>query len=197
MKYTDFIKIIPDRVNNDVLNLCKQQLSERSFKNILRLIINTYLQLRFKFLYLGEGFRGSIGKGWFVKRRSLKIGNFVSIANNFYVVHPLVIGDLTMIARNVSFVGNDHSYDHVGLPMRISQPKEKEISVIDSEVWIGQNSIIFDGVHIGRGSIIAAGSVVLDNIPPYVIAGGVPAKIIKRRFSNINDEKEHIKNLYS
>lgn len=54
---------------------------------------------------------------------------------------------------------------------------------VDDDVWIGYRSTILDGVHLGQGSVIAAGSVVSSDVPPYAIVGGVPAKVIKYRFS--------------
>ena len=83
---------------------------------------------------------------------------------------------------------------------------------VDDDVWIGFRSTILSGVHIGQGAVIAAGSVVTKDVPPYAIVGGVPAKVIKYRFpSNIINEllkidykkmtedmiKEHINELYN
>jgi len=53
---------------------------------------------------------------------------------------------------------------------------------IGNDVWIGNSATILDGARIGDGAIVAAGAVVTDNVPPYAIAGGVPAKIIRYRF---------------
>lgn len=61
--------------------------------------------------------------------------------------------------------------------------EERRKIVIGNDVWIGTRVFIRDGVSIGDGAIIAAGAVVVNDIPPYAIAGGVPAKIIKYRFS--------------
>lgn len=52
---------------------------------------------------------------------------------------------------------------------------------IGNDVWIGMNTLILPGVHIGNGVIIGAGAVVTKDIPDYVVVGGVPAKIIKNR----------------
>lgn len=60
--------------------------------------------------------------------------------------------------------------------------KELEGTIIGNDVWIGANALVLGGVTIGDGSVVAAGSVVTKNIPPYAIVGGVPAKIIKYRF---------------
>ena len=67
--------------------------------------------------------------------------------------------------------------------------------VIENDVWIGCNVTILKGVHIGRGSIIAAGAVVTKDIPPYTIAAGVPAKPIKTRWP-ISDIVKHESILY-
>ena len=83
--------------------------------------------------------------------------------------------------------------------------------IVDDDVWIGFRSTILSGVHIGQGAIVAAGSVVTKDVPPYAIVGGVPAKVIKYRFSpemitellrvdysQLTEElvKEHIEDLY-
>lgn len=67
--------------------------------------------------------------------------------------------------------------------------------VIEEDVWCGANVTILKGVTIGRGSIIAAGAVVTSNVPPYCIAGGVPAKPIKTHWS-IEQIMEHENTLY-
>ena len=54
--------------------------------------------------------------------------------------------------------------------------------VIEDKVWIGINSTILPGVKIGYGAIVGAGSVVTKDVPPYAIVGGVPAKLIRKRF---------------
>lgn len=55
-------------------------------------------------------------------------------------------------------------------------------TVVGNDVWIGQNVTVLPGVHIGDGAIVAANSVVSRDIPPYVIAGGNPCRVIRPRF---------------
>ena len=55
---------------------------------------------------------------------------------------------------------------------------------VDDDVWIGYGATILSGVHIGQGVVVAAGSVVTRDVPPYAIVGGVPANVIKYRFSS-------------
>lgn len=62
-------------------------------------------------------------------------------------------------------------------------PQNDAAVVIEDDVWCGANVTILKGVIIGRGSVIAAGAVVTKSCPPYSIIGGVPAKIIKKRFT--------------
>ena len=52
--------------------------------------------------------------------------------------------------------------------------------IIEDNIWIGEKASIMPGVHVGKGSIIAANAVVTHDVPPYCIVGGVPAKIIKQ-----------------
>jgi acetyltransferase-like isoleucine patch superfamily enzyme len=67
--------------------------------------------------------------------------------------------------------------------------EEKYVVKIGNDVWIGNNAIINDGITIGDGAIIAAGAVVTKDVPPYTIVGGVPAKFIRLRFSELQVEK--------
>ena len=53
---------------------------------------------------------------------------------------------------------------------------------IDNDVWIGSNAIILQGVTIGNGAIVAAGAVVTEDVKPFTIVGGVPARVIRKRF---------------
>ncbi len=148
---------------------------------------------------MGKGFQWGRWLKWNIHRGKVKIGHYVLIAPGASIYYPTIVGDLCMIAKDVQFIGNDHGFCDVGIPMRIAPSKENantSITIIESEVWIGQRSTIFAGIKIGRGAIIAAGSVVTKDVPAYTIVGGVPARVIRKRFLNNDDEKEHIRRLY-
>lgn len=61
---------------------------------------------------------------------------------------------------------------------------EYQAIVIGNDVWIGARATILDGVHISDGAVVAAGAVVTKDVPPYAIVAGVPAKIVRYRFSS-------------
>ena len=104
----------------------------------------------------------------------------------------LYIGDFCSIAPKVSFIlSADHYINHIStFPYKAKFINSLELESIskgnieiEDDVWIGYGATIMSGVHIGQGAIVAAGAVVSKDVPPYAIVGGVPAKIIKFRFS--------------
>lgn len=103
----------------------------------------------------------------------------------------LSIGHFCSIASNVHFLcGGDHYLNRaLTFPIEkrlfgIDEATSKGQIVVDDDVWIGTNALILSGVHIGKGAVVAAGSVVTKDVPPFAIVGGVPAKLIKYRFSD-------------
>ena len=130
----------------------------------------------------------------------------VSVGNSIYVgprsnfncmLAEIRLGNHIMVGPDVLFITGNHRYDVVGKYMDEITNKDKtqdddQDIVVEDDVWIGLRSIILKGVTIGEGAIIAAGSVVTKNVEPYKIVGGVPAKVIKDRFSNEQLE-EHLK----
>lgn len=112
---------------------------------------------------------------------ALVFGNRVHIsANTHFNIQKLIqVGDDVMIAAGCKFVDHDHGHSKADAPMSL-QPVVKNPIIIEDNVWIGANSVILKGVHIGSGTIIGAGSVVCKNVPTGEIWGGVPAKFIKK-----------------
>lgn len=102
----------------------------------------------------------------------------------------LEIGNYCSIAKGVHFIcGGDHYFDHLMTYPVLNKVWGEDEAItkgkitVDDDVWIGTNALILSGVHIGQGAIIAAGAVVVSDVPAYSIVGGVPATIIKWRFS--------------
>ena len=112
----------------------------------------------------------------------LKVGNNSSIGPYSYIGCSgyIEIGDNVMMSPRVSIYSENHNFSDVDLPM-IDQGVTRSFVKIENDCWIAANSIILAGVTVGRGSIVAAGSVVTKDVPPFSIVGGNPAKIIKSR----------------
>lgn len=91
-----------------------------------------------------------------------------------------------VVGPGLTIIAGNHNFLEVGTFICDQQAKRDEDDqdvIIESDVWIGCNVTILKGVTIGRGSVVAAGSVVTKSYPPYSIIGGVPAKVIKQRFT--------------
>lgn len=131
-------------------------------------------------------------------------GGFSSISKDFvagaftYVgpgclIDPGVeIGAYTMLGPSVKIVGNDHVFDMVGTPTIFSGRPPFKRTHIGRDVWIGANSIVISGSRIEDGAIVAAGSVVTSDVTAFSIVGGVPAKLIRKRFPNEAAEQRHL-----
>jgi acetyltransferase-like isoleucine patch superfamily enzyme len=94
------------------------------------------------------------------------------------------IGSNVLIGQCVNMHSENHLFDHPDQLIR-DQGVVYQGIIIEDDVWVGSKVTILDGVTIGKGSIIGAGAVVTHSIPPYSIAVGVPAKVIKSRLEGL------------
>jgi len=135
--------------------------------------------------------------------RNIHIGNDVFIgpgASFMAFVSYIKIGDKVMFGPNVTIRGGNHSTHIIGKYMADytnadKLPEDDQPVIIENDVWIGTGAIILKGVRIHRGAIIAAGAVVTKDVPPYSVAGGIPARTLKFRWS-IEDILRHEEILY-
>ena len=111
----------------------------------------------------------------------LSIGDYSGIGINSCIYGPVTIGNDVMMGQDVIIYTTRHNDDSVEVPMRVQGMKDISPVIIEDDVWIGGRVIILPGVTIGRGSIIGAGAVVSRSIPPYSVAVGVPAKVVRSR----------------
>ncbi|PWK78788.1 acetyltransferase-like isoleucine patch superfamily enzyme [Mucilaginibacter oryzae] len=107
------------------------------------------------------------------------IGEGTGIGIGNVVIGPVKIGNFSMTAQHVVISGLNHGYQDVTISPRHQKVTTKQIT-IDDNVWIGANCTVTAGVTIGKHSVIGAGSVVTRDIPPYSVAVGNPAKVIKQ-----------------
>jgi acetyltransferase-like isoleucine patch superfamily enzyme len=88
------------------------------------------------------------------------------------------IGSRVYTSPFVQLLAVDHVYQNPERPF-VEQGITAAGIVIEDDVWVGSGAIITDGVHVGRGAVVAAGAVVTKDVPPHVVVGGVPARVIK------------------
>ena len=166
--------------------------------NDMKLEVRGDVQNR-KVVKIGEN---SLISGIFIFEKEsgfLSIGKRTSIGvSTFVCIDSIAIGNDVMISWGCTFVDNDShsikSYERcddvldwkrgidensIGRYKNWDKVGHGKI-VIEDKVWIGFNSIILKGVTIGEGAVIAAGSVVVRDVPPYTLVGGVPAKVLKQ-----------------
>ena len=117
-----------------------------------------------------------------------EIGKFSSIAYGARinaVNHPT----FTRIAQHrFTYRGKQYDFSEENDP-RITEWRKQDKVIIGNDVWIGHNAIIMPGVHIGNGAVIGSGAVVTHDVEPYAVVVGVPARPIKKRFSDEIIEK--------
>jgi acetyltransferase-like isoleucine patch superfamily enzyme len=107
------------------------------------------------------------------------IGDRTKIGLSNTIIGPVTIGNDIRLAQNVTLSGLNHNYTDVNIPIHAQGVSTAPI-VIEDETWIGANVVIVAGVTIGKHCIIAAGSIVTKSIPPYSVAVGNPARVLKK-----------------
>lgn len=134
----------------------------------------------------------SLGTGSGISRDSIveatKIGRYSSLAPELKIIsgqHPTT----EFVSTHPAFYSNraQMGFTYVNTTtfeeFRYADRSNRYKVVIGNDVWIGSNVLIMEGINIGDGAIVAAGSVVTRNISPYAIVGGVPARVIGYRFA--------------
>jgi len=134
-----------------------------------------------RFCWIGEGcaFRAHEG--------TLRIGRKCTFGgkNTINCYEHVEIGDEALWADNIYVVDFDHWYIDPQVSIR-RQGIRKEPIVIERNVWIAEKATVLRGVTVGEGSVIGAHSLVIRDVPPYAVVGGVPARILKYRRSPID-----------
>lgn len=143
----------------------------------------------------GSDFTGKIGYGSYMGKEckiNALIGRYCSIAPHVHVIagsHPVS----EFVSTNPAFYSLNKpaglTYVDENLYTEHSYAKSKYLVEIGNDVWIGYGAKIMQGVHIGDGAVIGAGALVTKDVAPYTIVGGVPAKIIRKRFDDETIEK--------
>ena len=99
----------------------------------------------------------------------------------------ITIGDNVMIGPYTVMRAANHKFSDVIIPI-CEQGHDPGRIIIEENVWLGSHVTVLANVKIGKSSVIGAGSVVVTNIPPFSVAVGVPAKVIKSRMRNFESD---------
>lgn len=113
---------------------------------------------------------------------NLEIGDEVQIGPGCYISAEggVSIGNLVLVGANVNILSSSYEYRDTDIPVRWQGMVYGKV-IIEDDVVIGAGSVLLKGINIGRGAIVTAGSVVLEDIPGYGVVAGNPAKLIKFR----------------
>lgn len=143
---------------------------------------------RISSIVIGDHF--SLGENCFIycqdpeNGSSLRIGNRVALNNGVTINSDfggqIVIGDNVIIGPGTIIRAANHNFKNPEKYIRDQGHISGEI-IIEEDVWLGANVVVLPNVKIEKGSVIGAGSVITRNIPPYSVAVGVPATVIKKR----------------
>ena len=112
------------------------------------------------------------------------------------IINNTKIGNFCSIAAYTQIGGMEHDFNKFSTSTYLNHGKKLKMVTIQDDVWIGAAVYIKNGVTIGKGAVIGAGTIVLEDIPEYAIAVGVPAKVIKDRFDPVL-KKYHSKTDFS
>ena len=121
-----------------------------------------------------------IDKGAFFSM-NVTLGNNSQIGPFCEIRGGVTIGDNVMMAPEVVFYTSNHCHQSTEVPMLQQGYTPIKPIYVEDDVWIGRRVIVLPGVTIGKGSIIGAGAVVAKDIPPYSVAVGNPAVVVKSR----------------
>ncbi len=107
------------------------------------------------------------------------IGDRSLIGISCVVIGPVRIGNDVLLAQHVVMSGLNHQFEDISIPINQQKCTTAEITIGDA-AWIGANVVITSGTKVGKHSVVAAGSVVTKDVPPYSVVAGNPAKILKQ-----------------
>mgnify|MGYP001767982109 CR=1 FL=1 len=159
-----------------------------TFFLILWKIYRRFFMYIFRHLFRKHGKNFVFDPFGFYTFHTISVGDDVSISSGAMfsaTSSSISIGNKVMFGPNVTIMAGDHNTSQIGRFMydiQEKRPCDDLPVIIEDDVWIGTGAIILKGVHIGRGSIVAAGALVICDVPPYSIVGGLPARKIKVRW---------------
>ena len=160
-------------------------------RNLLNQLRNFLWWMVHPWVKHGRDFHCQFSTLFRVPARRIRFGDFVGVGNRCLFLAEAEVGNKVLIASHVAFVNSDdHNTNIVGKAIADSGKGLRHKVIVEDDVWIGHGAVLIAPCRVGRGSVIAAGSVVVDDVPRYAIVGGVPARKLKARFT-LEQIREH------
>jgi acetyltransferase-like isoleucine patch superfamily enzyme len=157
----------------------------------------TVMIVRDKLAEINLGANVQIGHGTYITahthnrvKSTLNVGEgtVINEYNNIRASGAVIsIGRYCQISQFCSLISTNHSIDTDELMIKAAWDSQRHSITLGDDVWMGANSVVLPGVTVGKGAVIAAGSVVSKDVPEYAVVGGVPAKLIRHRHISKTD----------
>ncbi len=156
-----------------------------NIRPLLNSIRNVLLfKMRYPWVKTGREVHCQWSATFWSPHRQIKLGSHIGIGYRCTFMCDMEIGNKVLIASDVAMINSDdHRFNVIGKSIWDSGRCDNYKIVVEDDVWIGHGSILLTPLRVGRGSVVSAGSVVTKDIPRYAVVAGVPARVIKMRFS--------------
>jgi acetyltransferase-like isoleucine patch superfamily enzyme len=157
----------------------------KSLKGALNALRNVLIfDIRYRWIKRGRNVHCQWNVLFWSPRRHIVLGDDVGIGPGCIFFADTEIGNKVLIGPYSAFLNSDdHRIDVVGKAIWDSGRGDRHSLKVSDDVWIGHGAIILTPVCVGRGAVVAAGSVVTKDVPPYAIVAGNPARVLRMRFT--------------
>ena len=113
--------------------------------------------------------------------RNIEMGDESGIGTRTRIPSNTIIGNHVILSRDCLIWAQNHRYDRIDIPINDQGMMPPQQTIIEDDCWIGLRCILTPGRHVSKGTLVAMGSVLSKDFPPYSVIGGAPAKLIKSR----------------
>jgi maltose O-acetyltransferase len=123
-------------------------------------------------------------KSYFGSGLGVQIGDNSGIGVSCRIPDEIIIGKDVMMGPGCHIFSSNHNFNRKDIPIRLQGYQQNKLTVIDDDVWIGQNVTFTPGRHVAKGSVIGACTLLCKDFPEYSVVGGNPSKLISVRGMN-------------
>lgn len=132
---------------------------------------------------LGEGDISALQLGQFIGVKPFSLGKYTYVGEFSHIAQNTHIGNFCSIGNLCTIGAQTHVVDYFSTFPFAEIPSTRKETLIGSDVWIGCNVVVIEGVKVGNGAVIGAGAVVTKDVPAFAIVAGNPARVLRYRFN--------------